>query len=57
MPNQIIIVETPTYETKTEYGTRATEATYSEEYGRFEDLTRKLVQTPKAEVDKQRKKS
>ena len=48
MPNQIIVVETPAYETKTEYGTRITEATRSEVYGRFEDLTQKLVKTPKA---------
>jgi hypothetical protein len=57
MPNQIIVVETPAYETKTEYGTQITEATCSEEHGRFEALTRKLVQVPKSEIDEKRRES
>jgi hypothetical protein len=58
MPNEIIIVESPAYETRTEYGTRVSlgEATPADEYGSFEMLTTKLVNVPKPEVDEQREK-
>jgi hypothetical protein len=57
VPNEIIVVETPVYETRTVYGTQVTEMTCSEEYGRFADLTQKLVRVSKPEVDEQRSSS
>lgn len=35
MPNEIIVVETPAYETRTVYGTQATETTCSDKFDRF----------------------
>jgi hypothetical protein len=54
MPNEIIVIETPVYETRTEYGTQVSEATGSGEFDAFEDLASKLVQVPKSEIDEQR---
>jgi hypothetical protein len=53
MPNEIIVVQPPRYETKTHYGLHA-EPTATTDFDRFADLATSLVQVPKSEIDAQR---
>jgi hypothetical protein len=55
MPNEIIVVQHPAYETKTDYGFRAETAPASD-FDSFERLAGALAQVPKSEVDEKREK-
>lgn len=56
MPNEVVVVETPAYQTRTEYGIRSSsgEIVPSGEYKRLKDLTQQLVSTHTSELDERR---